>query len=212
MRNLTERQIRRRERILSAARELISRQGYDGVKMRDLAKASDVAPKTLYHQFGSKEELLRTAVEERYRRTYQAIDDAVIDHGIDRLFFIVDSVATTTRKNLAYARALAPMLGSSTSFAEIRLQSYRKAVDQIAAEDEFAAWVDVELMAAIIYRQVNPLYLAWWYAKKTTPYTADVAKLDMSLILQSATTGYTHGRTTETIMEMQEKLKGTRFL
>lgn len=212
MRNLTERQLRRRERILSAARELISRQGYDGVKMRDLAKAAEVAPKTLYHQFESKENLLRTAVEERYRRTYRAIDDADIERGIDRLFFIVESVATTTRKNLAYARALAPMLSSSTSFAEIRLRSYRKAIDQIAAEGEFVDWVDVGLLTAIIYRQVNPLYLTWFFSKEAQPDRANVAKLDMSLILRSVATGYTYDRVTETIVEMQEKLRGTRFV
>ena len=212
MRNLTERQLRRRERILSAARELISKQGYDGVKMRDLAKAADVAPKTLYHQFESKEKLLRTAVEERYRRTYQAIDDAEIERGIDRLFFIVESVAVTTEKNLAYARALAPMLSSSTSFAEIRIRSYHKAIDQIDAEGDFLDWVDIELMTAIIYRQVNPLYLRWWFAKEAKPHITSVAKLDMSLILRSATTGYTHDKASETIIEMQEKLKGTTFI
>ena len=212
MRNLTERQLRRRERILSAARELIARQGYDGVKMRDLAKAADVAPKTLYHQFENKETLLRTAVEERYRRTYRAIDNAEIERGIDRLFFIVDTVATTTRKNLAYARALAPMLSSSTEFAEIRLQSYRKAIDQIAGEGEFLDWVDVGLLTAIIYRQVNPLYLTWFFSKEAQPHRASVAKLDMSLILRSVTTGYTRERVTETIVEMQENLKGTRFV
>ena len=212
MRNLTERQLRRRERILSAARELISKQGYDGVKMRDLAKAADVAPKTLYHQFESKETLLRTAVEEHYRRSYQAIDDAEIERGIDRLFFIVESVAVTTEKNLAYARALAPMLGSSTSFAEIRIRSYRKAIDQIDAQGDFLDWVDIELMTAIIYRQVNPLYLRWWFAKEAKPQLTSVAKLDMSLILRSATTGYTHDKASETIVEMQEKLKGTTFI
>ena len=212
MRNLTERQLRRRERILSAARELISKQGYDGVKMRDLAKAADVAPKTLYHQFESKEILLRTAVEERYRRTYQAIDDAEIERGIDHLFFIVESVAVTTEKNPAYARALAPMLSSSTSFAEIRIRSYRKAIDRIDAEGDFLDWVDIELMTAIVYRQVNPLYLRWWFAKEAKPPITSVAKLDMSLILRSATTGYTHDKASETIIEMQEKLRGTTFI
>lgn len=212
MRNLTERQLRRRERILSAARELISRHGYDGVRMRDLASAADVAPKTLYHQFQNKENLLRTAVEERFRRTYRDIDNAEIDRGIDRLFFIVESVASTTRKNLAYARALAPMLGSSTAFAEIRLRSYRKAIDQIDAEGEFVDWVDVGMLTAIIYRQVNPLYLAWFFSRGAQPHRANVAKLDMSLILRSVTTGYTQERVTRTIVEMQEKLRGTRFV
>ena len=212
MRKPTERQLRRRERILSAARELISRHGYEGVRMRDLARAADVAPKTLYHQFENKENLLRTAVEARYRSTYEAIDSAEIDRGIDRLFFIVDTVASTTRKNLSYARALAPMLISSTAFAEIRLRSYRKAIDQIAAEGEILGWVDVGLLTAIVYRQVNPLYLTWFVSRGAQPHRASVAKLDMSLILRSVTTGYTERRATETIIEMQERLEGTRFV
>ena len=93
MKGFTERQLKRRERILTAARKLITDRGYDGVTMRDLATESGVAPKTLYHQFHSKENLLRVAVEERYRYLYQIIDDEQIEHGIDRLFFIIDTVA-----------------------------------------------------------------------------------------------------------------------
>ena len=59
MKTMTERQIRRREDILTAARKLITELGYDGVTMRQLAKESGVAPKTLYHQFQNKEKLLR---------------------------------------------------------------------------------------------------------------------------------------------------------
>jgi len=214
MKSMTERQIRRREDILAAARKLITERGYDGVTMRDLAAESDVAPKTLYHQFESKENLLRTAVEERHRYIYQMIDDEDIEHGIDRLFFIIDTVAETTRKNLAYARALAPILSarSSTSFTTVRMNTYRKAIIQIAGESEFVDWIDVDLLTAIIYRQVNPLYLSWWYKKVSETETSGFAKLDISLILRSITTGYTHERTTEMIRKMQEMLEGLTYL
>ncbi|MFP6836810.1 MAG: helix-turn-helix domain-containing protein [Pseudomonadales bacterium] len=211
---MTERQIRRREDILAAARKLITERGYDGVTMRDLAAESGVAPKTLYHQFENKENLLRTAVEERHRYIYQMIDDEEIEHGIDRLFFIIETVAETTRKNLAYARALTPILSarSSTSFTAVRMNTYRKAISQIAAEDDFVDWIDVDLLADIIYRQVNPLYLSWWYKKVSEAETAGFAKLDTSLILRSVTTGYTHRRTTEMIEEMQRLLDGVTYI
>lgn len=214
MKSMTERQIRRREDILAAARKLITERGYDGVTMRDLAAESGVAPKTLYHQFENKENLLRTAVEERHRYIYQMIDDEEIEHGIDRLFFIIETVAETTRKNLAYARALAPILSarSSTSFTAVRMNTYRKAISQIAAEDDFVDWIDVDLLADIIYRQVNPLYLSWWYKKVSEAETAGFAKLDTSLILRSVTTGYTHRRTTEMIEEMQRLLDGVTYI
>jgi len=214
MKGMTERQLRRREDILAAARKLIAEHGYDGVHMRDLAKESGVAPKTLYHQFESKENLLRTAVEERHRYIYQMIDKEEIEHGIDRLFFIIETVADTTRKNLAYARALAPILSarSSTSFAAVRMNTYRKAIMQIADESEFVDWIDVNLLTAIIYRQVNPLYLSWWYKQISHPHMVAFTKLDTSLILRSVTTGYTHERATETVRAMQELLKGVSYL
>ena len=214
MKSMTERQMRRREDILAAARKLITERGYEGVNMRDLAKESGVAPKTLYHQFESKENLLRVAVEERHRYIYQMIDDEEIEHGIDRMFFIIETVAETTRKNLAYARALAPILSarSSTSFTAVRMNTYRKAINQIDSESEFVDWIDVELLTTIIYRQVNPLYLSWWYKQASDTQTAGFAKLDTSLILRSVTTGYTHERTTETIREMQKQLDGLTYL
>jgi AcrR family transcriptional regulator len=110
MKVLTERQYRRREAILASARDLITAHGYEGVTMRDLAAKANVTPKTLYHQFGNKEKLLRTAVEERFRHTYQAINDHKVEKGIDKLFFIIEAIAETTRKNMNYARALSTVL------------------------------------------------------------------------------------------------------
>lgn len=57
---------RLREIIQSEARALITANGYEGVNMRELAHHANATPKTLYYQFGSKEGLLRTAVEEMF--------------------------------------------------------------------------------------------------------------------------------------------------
>lgn len=65
-RQFTPRQLRLREIIQSEARALITANGYEGVNMRELAHHANATPKTLYYQFGSKEGLLRTAVEEMF--------------------------------------------------------------------------------------------------------------------------------------------------
>ena len=205
---MTERQIRRREDILAAARKLITERGYEGVNMRDLAKESGVAPKTLYHQFGNKEKLLRAAVEERFRYLYRLIDEEDIEHGIDRIYFILDSVADTTDKNLAYARALAPLLreDASSTFNAIRLNTYRKAIEQIANEGEFVRWVDVSTLAMLVYRQVNPIYRSSHEYLDRKPWLI-YAKLDISLILAAVTTGYSHDKAIQVAQEMQQALK-----
>lgn len=217
MKKLTERQIRRRENILTAARELIAERGYEGVTMRDLATASGVAPKTLYHQFESKEKLLRAAVEERFRHAYQQIDEADIARGIDRLFYIVDTVGKTTQDNLAYAKALGPILSSRRSessevFTRIRMNTYRRAIEQIEGESEFVDWVDVDLLSTIVYRQVNPILMSSWFLKTPSDVTTMVVKLDLCLILASVTTGYTHRKVVATAKKLQKTLKGNPYI
>jgi len=217
LKKLTERQIRRREDILAAARELITERGYEGVTMRDLAKASGVAPKTLYHQFESKEKLLRAAVEERFRYAYQQIDEAEIARGIDRLFFIIETVGRTTEENMAYAKALGPILSSRRSkssevFTLIRMNTYRRAIEQIDSESEFVEWVDVDLLSAIVYRQVNPILMSSWYLKTPSDVTTMVVKLDLCLILASVTTGYTHKKVVSTAKKLQKALKGSPYI
>jgi AcrR family transcriptional regulator len=54
-----------RTRILSAALELMSRHGADGMGMRRLADECGLNVATLYHYFPSKADLLRSVIEER---------------------------------------------------------------------------------------------------------------------------------------------------
>lgn len=210
MKPLTERQLRRREDILSAARQLIAERGFDGVTMRDLSAASSVALKTLYHQFENKEKLLATAVEEQYRHVYQVIDDTKLDKGLDKLLFIIDSVADMTMKNEAYARALLPLWrarSTVTSFGGMRLNIYRKAIEQIASEGELEDWIGVSTITAMIYRHASPVYLAWMHGEVAGSQIAGLIKLDACLTLSSVTSGETHQRANETAKILRKALK-----
>ncbi len=203
MRALTERQYRRREKILATARDLITRHGYEGVTVRELAEKANVTPKTLYHQFGNKENLLQVAVEERFRHTYQAISDHKMKKGIDKLFYIIDSVAASAKKNQAYAQALTPLTATQTidPFLAIRLNTYRGALQQIQDDGDFEKLVDIGLLTHVIYRNVNPLYPTWYGAAKVKP--ADFSKFNASLVLSSLTTGYTN----QQVLKVMKALK-----
>ena len=207
MRALTERQYRRREKILATARDLITKHGYAGVTMRELAAKANVTPKTLYHQFGNKEKLLKIAVEERFRHTYQAIDNQAFKKGIDKIYFIIETIADTTRKNLAYANALGPLTASQPNdpFLSIRLNIYRGALMQIKEEGDLDETVDVGLLTHVIYRNVHPLYPNWYGAEKAKP--EDFSRYNASLVLSSVTTGYTHQQVVKTLKIMQKELR-----
>lgn len=52
----------RRRRILREARGMISELGYDNFNFRELARRADVAPRTLYNAFGSRENIVASAI------------------------------------------------------------------------------------------------------------------------------------------------------
>jgi AcrR family transcriptional regulator len=65
--NQEARSERSRAQILKAARKLISRQGYRGTSMRDIAVAAKVSTGNVYHQFPDKETIFRTLLDEYWR-------------------------------------------------------------------------------------------------------------------------------------------------
>jgi AcrR family transcriptional regulator len=66
-----------RERILSAAFDLFSEQGFDGATMSEVARAAGVARATVFNHFGSKQGLV-DAMTEGVLLFYQAMLDAAL--------------------------------------------------------------------------------------------------------------------------------------
>lgn len=61
---LTTSQLKRRERVISAALELAAEGGYEAVQMRDVSAKAKVALGTIYRYFSSKDHLLAAALVE----------------------------------------------------------------------------------------------------------------------------------------------------
>jgi AcrR family transcriptional regulator len=61
---------RTRRAVLDAARTAFEEAGYEGASVRDIAAAAGVSPGTVLHHFGSKQELLYTAL-------FTALDEAL---------------------------------------------------------------------------------------------------------------------------------------
>ena len=59
---------RRREQILAAAGELFSRSGYQGVTVDAIAERAGVSKGNVYWYFGSKQEILKSLVDDFYQR------------------------------------------------------------------------------------------------------------------------------------------------
>lgn len=66
------------QRILDAAVEVIAERGYFKSPVSEIAKRAGVADGTVYLYFKSKDDVLRTAIDRRFDRFYQQINDAFV--------------------------------------------------------------------------------------------------------------------------------------
>lgn len=85
---------RTRERILRAALELFSEQGFNATSVRDIAARAGITHAGLLHHFANKDDLLVQILA--YREAHDEANARLfVDYGLDRLFaWIVDIVQT----------------------------------------------------------------------------------------------------------------------
>lgn len=69
-----------RERIISATDQLIRAQGWSATRMAQIAAAAGVSRQTVYHEFGSRQELLQTYLTGVIDNILQRVEQAVRRH------------------------------------------------------------------------------------------------------------------------------------
>lgn len=67
-----------RERIMLAAEGLFASQGFSATSVREIVGQANVTAPVLYYYFGSKDELLRTLIAERFDAHLTRIRDAIV--------------------------------------------------------------------------------------------------------------------------------------
>ncbi|MBA3499253.1 MAG: TetR/AcrR family transcriptional regulator [Myxococcota bacterium] len=181
-----EHKAERRERIISAARELVTKHGYEGLTMRDLAAAARVSVPTLYNLFGSKDAILvaelgRTAVVIASRiqqhGTFFARGMAAFEAGMDQI-----------EEQPAFFRAVMHMFLTSPESGDMRRRSEEGYIAIMTANlraaeqaGQFAEWAEPEVVARHMYGLYVSIFLAW---------AAD--ELDMKGFRNAALSGICH--------------------
>ncbi len=97
----------RTQRILMVAMELAERDGYDAVRLRDLAEQAGVALATVYRRFSCKEDILAAALDFQVSQMLELMRDAHLpgETGKERLdwFFRAATDALAARPKLSAA-------------------------------------------------------------------------------------------------------------
>lgn len=160
----------KREEILDAALELFSRDGYDRVSVREIARVTGLTQAGLLHHFSTKEELFVEVLRRRDRKNLEEFSD-VFDgerHTVEGLVRVVRHNALES----ALVRLYVAMSAESTdehsparAFFEDRYRVLLADVaDDVRAKQnagELAADLDPEGLASLLVAAADGLQIQW---------------------------------------------------
>lgn len=156
----------RRRRILSAARNMIATGGLEQFSMRELGERANVAQRTLYNIFQSKDHLLAEAVKENY---FGFVNHAKYEHEAGTLHGAVERLVLVHRENIRiknYTRTLmavyfAPQTDHElwTTIHDISADNHRVWIQRLADKRQLHPWIDVDQAAnrltSVEYATIN---------------------------------------------------------
>ena len=150
-RRLSDRQIERRETILSVTLEMLAKKGYSGVTMDDLAAASGVTKRTLYDIYGSKDALLSAVVSKRMLELLDRIEAGAKGRGLRRLLTVIRMTIGAVLEYPVLARSLEPILlrdPGNFTIGEFFNRLHRRCLVDLAEDGGIAAWADIDFLVA----------------------------------------------------------------
>jgi AcrR family transcriptional regulator len=188
---LDQQMAERRERILEAARTIIGARGYEGLTMRDLARASRVTVPTIYNLIGSKEEVLFAAVLEQTRSFL-----AGIERGPGDAIAVVDATVGELLRRPRYYRELLLVLLVSPAAGPARRHVDRAlageldaALEERAQAGEISAWVDRRLLRERLHSHLDMTSLEWAKGWLTAGAFRAAARFEAATLLLAVTSG-----------------------
>ena len=161
------RQAARRKAILQATRDLISKGGYEGTTVRDVAELAGVAKGTLYNIYGGKDELIFSAVVEVRDDVRERTLDLAPRPGLDSILksdrAVIEEIVRTPTYAEAISRALFGPTGAKMlvpSLIGVPIELTRRELESAKLLGEIESDVDSDLMARQLVMQRWGLIMA----------------------------------------------------
>ncbi len=170
-----------RQRLLDAALNVFSRQGYAATRLEDIADAAEVTRGAIYHHFGGKVELYNALVAERFARANQIIQDVMAEEGtplqiLRRLmvrsleYLEEDEDFRAVQELVSFKTAILPELEEGIRMKNEGTNAFihylAQMVEQGIATGEIRANVKPEDAALAIIGLINGLSLIWLLDQK----------------------------------------------
>ena len=208
-RSSTPRQQKRRLTILGAVYDLISERGYDGVTMLDIAQESGVVRKTLYNIYGSKENLVAAAMNERMKAIFDAQPKSHGHRGWERLLYIVDLGVAGMLETPNFSKALASVLfGDVTMFpyTEYFEDERRRALEEMNATGDFELWADVDRLTRLTRFELSAVIMLWARNRIDNTQIGYYSRLAIAQVLLGPSGGAVHERIAKTLKAAHEAI------
>jgi AcrR family transcriptional regulator len=134
----------RRRRILDEARAIIDELGVEGFTIRELSRRAGVAQRTLYNQFGSKEDILASAIHDHFAGLLATLPAPPRASDFEGYLERIDSLVDRTVDLKRYATAMVGVFFSPT--VDRRLYDTLRWISGGGS----AAWVEEAVRAGVL--------------------------------------------------------------
>ena len=186
----------RRRRILKETRKLISEKGLANFGIRELCARADVAQRTLYNAFSSKERVAALAIKEAFDELRQSTNYSTQAATIEGLIDRVITVNTRNLKAKNYALAVATIYFSPTTpqdvwemLRKMGTAGITEVLENLAASRQLEEWVDIDEVA-INFSNLSYAIINEWCLGRLTDRDYLRRLVDaLLLLLLSATKG-----------------------
>lgn len=203
--------VARRNRILNETRRMIGEVGLTNLSMDDVAKRANVAKRTLYNAFQSKEHLVASAISkymEAYeRKIHYSTNDATLEWMIERLVIVA-------RRNLEirnYTRALMNIYYSADVDPEIRqaihdiaAHSHEPWIKDLGAKRQLQPWVDADDLVSMLVRYRYATAHAWTEGEIPDENMVVEVVRGFLTVMAGATKGAARKEITEALLTLEE--------
>jgi TetR/AcrR family transcriptional regulator, cholesterol catabolism regulator len=205
----------RRQRILDEARIMISEHGINNFSMDELCVRADVAKRTLYNAFQSKELIIATAIQQYFDTFVEKIPYATPAGSLQR---IIERLAWIVRRNMEirnYIRVLMaiyfspdvdPDIWKSVHMLGVRFNM--EWIGKLESKRQLQPWVNPEQLAHDIIRFEYVLINDWCQGRiDDDSFLSHILLCYLTLVV-----GATKGKARRELEEMLMQLKDGKLL
>ena len=187
---LAQHQAERRARILAAARRLIAARGFEGLTMRELARASRVSVPTVYNLFGGKHAVLVAELEETFAAVARSLASAGGRSVVERAFAMCEAGNRDLLAVPAYTRELVRVFLVAEETRAPRRRMHERYVALMAgvlregqAAGDVAAWADPATVATRMFAHYVHAMIEWAEGDLDDDELVAATELGMALML-----------------------------